>query len=219
VAKDVSTIKAIISRSSKNNMCPPASEAAIFNPPARTTGSIPDCVPNDTISQAAYKYAAEHLHPTILNHSLRVFLYARALGRREQSPYTSRIHLLFAASILHDIGTCATHDGEQRFEVEGADAAKIFLLSHNVPEMEAHDAWIAIACHTSPGIGERISALARLVRLGVTIDFKRPAAMLFTSDDEVREVEKVFGRGEIEKVLGDVVVEQVSVRPYGHVCC
>ena len=43
--------------------------------------------------------------------------------------------------------------------------------------------------------------------------------MAFTSDDEVREVEEAFGRGEIEKVLGDVVVEQVSVCPYGHLCC
>ena len=199
-------------------MCPPAS--AFSESQARTTGPMPDCVPNDSISQEAYQYAAAQLHSTILSHSLRVYLYAKALGQREQNPCVSdsRLHLLFAACIFHDVGTCAIHDGEQRFEVEGADAAKDFLLSRGVSEADAQDVWIAIACHTSPGIGERISPLARLVRLGVTIDFKRAAALAFTSEAEVREVEGMFERGDVEKVLGDAVVEQVSDGLHVYVC-
>ena len=51
------------------------------------------------------------------------------------------------------------------------------------------------------------------MRLGVTIDFKRPAAMGFTTDAEVIGIEKQFPRGEIEKVLGDAVVNQAVDRP------
>ena len=45
------------------------------------------------------------------------------------------------------------------------------------------------------------------------IDFKRPAALALTTEDEVETVEGVFPRGEIEKVLGDAVVEQGLRRP------
>ncbi|KAK3060852.1 hypothetical protein LTR53_019978, partial [Teratosphaeriaceae sp. CCFEE 6253] len=97
----------------------------------------------------------------------------------------------------------------QRFEVEGGDAAAQALRAHGISAADAHEVWVAIALHTSPGIAERISPLARLIRLAVTIDFKRPAAMRLTTDEEVEEFEAMYPRGEIEKVLGDAVVDQV----------
>lgn len=126
-----------------------------------------------------------------------------------------RLHLLFTAAILHDIGTCDAHNGDQRFEVEGADAAFHFLKSHGVSEADAHDVWTAIAVHTSPGIAEKISPLSRLVRMGVAMDFKRPAALRLSVESEIKAVEEEFPRGEIEKVLGDAVVGQVIGREEG----
>lgn len=171
-------------------------------------------MPDDDISQAAYKHAHAHLNPTILNHSLRVYLLAHGLGTREDSPYIDKehVHLLFTACILHDIGTTAVHNGPQRFEVEGADGATALLTSHGIAAAEAHDVWVAIAVHSSPGIAERIAPLSRLVRMGVAMDFKRTAALRLTSDEDVQRIEEAFPRGEIEKVLGDAVVEQVLAR-------
>ncbi|KAK3652093.1 hypothetical protein LTR56_005224 [Elasticomyces elasticus] len=171
------------------------------------------CVPADKLSQSAYAYAAANLHPAILTHSLRVWLYAKALSQREGSEYGSfeRLPLLFAACIFHDVGSCAAHNGSQRFEVEGGDAATSHLRAHGVSDADAHDVWVAIALHTSPGIAERISPLARLIRLAVTIDFKRPAALRFTNREEVEAIETLFPRGDIEKVLGDAVVNQALV--------
>lgn len=198
-------------------MCPPSAGATHrweYASPGGTLAKIPDCVPADTISQAAYGYAQKHLRTDILNHSIRVYLLAHGLGMREQSPLVSqaKVHLLFTASILHDIGTVSAHNGSQRFEVEGADAASDLLISHGVSESDAHDVWTAIAIHSSPGIAERISPLSRLVRMGVAMDFKRSAALRLTSEEEVGRVEGIFPRGQIEKVLGDVVVAQVLGR-------
>lgn len=198
-------------------MCPPSAGATRLwetLPSSTNTPSIPSCVPSDPISQAAYEHASQHLHASILNHSLRVYLLANGLGTRENSALVSRdnAYLLFTACILHDIGTCAKHNGTQRFEVEGADAAKSLLLEHGVPEADAHDAWVAIAVHSSPGIAERISPLSRLVRLGVAMDFKRIAALRLAAPGEVENVEMQWPRGEIEKVLGDAVVEQILQR-------
>ncbi|KAK3111621.1 hypothetical protein LTR53_012942 [Teratosphaeriaceae sp. CCFEE 6253] len=195
-------------------MCPPSAEARAWEQsghPSHNSGTVPDCVPIDELSRSAYAYASASLHPLILAHSLRVWLFARALATREQSDWSQpkRLALLFAACIYHDIGSCAAHDGMQRFEVEGGDAAAQALRAHGTSTADAHEVWVAIALHTSPGIAERISSLARLIRLAVTIDFKRPVAMRLTTDEEVEEFEAMYPRGEIEKVLGDAVVDQV----------
>jgi hypothetical protein len=177
--------------------------------------SPPDIVPKDTISQAAFAHAAKHLHPSILNHSIRVFLYAQAIAERENSEWagSDRLPLLFTACILHDIGTTSLYNGPLRFEVEGADAATSFLKEQGVSEADAHEVWVAIAIHTSHHIAERISTLARLVRLGVSLDFKRPSALELTTPAEVEHLEARFPRGPIEKVLGDSVADQAVEKP------
>ena len=177
--------------------------------------SVPDEIPSDAVSQAAFKHAAQHLAPTILNHSIRVFLFAKAIADRERSEWTSseRLPLLSTACILHDIGTVELHNGPLRFEVEGADAAKELLRQHDVREQYAHEVWVAIAVHTSRQIAERISSLARLVRLGVTVDFQGPAYMEYTTNDQIEDFEKRFPRLDVEKVLGDAVADQTMQRP------
>jgi hypothetical protein len=45
-----------------------------------------------------------------------------------------------------------TSTTEQRFEVDGANAARQFLSTHRVPEEQVERAWQAIALHTTPGV-------------------------------------------------------------------
>ncbi|CAJ2501621.1 Uu.00g044740.m01.CDS01 [Anthostomella pinea] len=204
-------------------MCPPISgAAAAASAPSSSNRAGTDeraleHIPNDDLSRNVYSYAANNLHPLILAHSLRVYLFAKALAEREHSDWATpdRLPLLFTACICHDMGTCASHDGPQRFEVEGGDAAVSLLTHHggNVSEQDKHEVWVAIALHTSRGIAERISLLARLVRLAVGMDFKLSAAMPLTTAEEVQRFEGLFPRGEIEKVLGDAVTDQVLGKP------
>ncbi|EMC96016.1 hypothetical protein BAUCODRAFT_148854 [Baudoinia panamericana UAMH 10762] len=191
--------------------------------PGEPEGTYPDCVPPDPLSRGAYVYTSSHLHPVILNHSLRVYLFARNLAIRELTPISPP--LLFVACLYHDMGTAEPHDGAQRFEVEGADAAVEYLQSHShshshdsddddaITDEQIHDVWVAIACHTSAGIAERISPLARLVRLGVLMDFKKGSALALTEAGEVEEHEAALERGEIEMILSVAVVEQALRRP------
>jgi hypothetical protein len=198
-------------------MCLPSSVALSSQRPSDLTkpATIPDFVPSESISQSAYANAAEILHPAILNHTLRVYIYAKAIAGREKSSWAEpeRLHLLFTACIYHDMGTVLGAESESRFEIEGADAAAAFLRKNSVAESDIHEVWTAIAIHSTPQIAERISPFSRLVRLGVIVDFKRPAAMPFTSEQDVRDVEEKFPRGLMEKVLGDAVVEQALKVP------
>lgn len=219
-------------------MCPPSSLSTFDNSsiptPPNTSNSptlvLPDCVPKDTMSSSAFQLAHANLSLAILNHSLRVFIYAARLASQQQASiydhgnesHPGKHALLFITCILHDIG-CASHfNGTQRFEVEGADAAKAHVLGfHSLEaEVDAHAVWVAIACHSSPHIAEKISPLAYLVRVAVLFDFhatenlsdQGPGGWGYLgevlSQELRREVEGLFPRLEPEKALGDAVVDQ-----------
>ena len=119
------------------------------------------------------------------------------------------------------MGCADENDGPQPFEVCGADAAAEYLRKFKVNDADIQEVWTAIVLHTSPGIAERIAPLARFVRLAVLTDFneldKRP--WVDVSELEVIEkpyqhmIEGFFPRLEVEKVLGDIVVEQGIRQP------
>ncbi|MER7702577.1 HD domain-containing protein [Kitasatospora sp. NPDC097605] len=118
--------------------------------------------------------------PPVANHSVRSFLFAQLVaaheGCLEDAAYDR--DLLFAATVMHDLGAGDLARGEARFEVEGADLAADLLRRHHVPEADVDRVWEAIALHTSPGITERRGLLCYLTREGVGIDFGRRAELV-----------------------------------------
>lgn len=112
--------------------------------------------------------------------------------------------------MLHDMGTCDACNGEQRFEVEGADAAKAHLTAAGVSESDAHKVWTAIALHTSAGIAERIDPFTRLVRMGVLMDFSAATRTGIGADEYGKDIEAMLPRLEIEEVLANAVVAQAK---------
>ena len=123
--------------------------------------------------------------------------------------------------MFHDIGCSIEYDGPQRFEVCGADAAAEHLQKFEVDDADIQEVWTAISLHTSPGIAERITPLARFVRLAVLTDFNElgKSPLITESELEVdeggyrRSIEEQFPRLSAEKVLGDIVVEQSTRQP------
>ncbi|MEU1623487.1 HD domain-containing protein [Streptomyces sp. NPDC005722] len=163
------------------------------------------------VSESAYRHVRFVLQPAILNHSVRVWLLADHLGRKEGIEGQQR-EALAVACLFHDAGTAEAYDGPQRFEVEGADAAKAFLGHEGWPEHLGQKVWEAIALHTSPGIAERMGTLPRLVRLAVMSDFGTidPVAQ---DEEPLASLLKLFPRMGIETALGDTVVQQALRSP------
>ena len=156
---------------------------------ANVTTSLRALVPQSPLCAAAFDLVISAALPlSIVHHSFRVYLFAKWLAQKEQSEWAKN-DLLFVACITHDVGTSQNHDGPQRFEVEGADAAAGLVKSQGRSEAEAHQVWTAIAIHTSPGIAERITPLARLVRLGVCIDFRPAIRASLECNEYGKEVE------------------------------
>jgi hypothetical protein len=132
-------------------------------------------VPAGPLAEAALSIARTSESASVANHSLRSYYFAELLAAREGCLEDAAYDrdLLFAATVMHDLGVGGLAKGEARFEVEGADLAAAVLREHGVPEPDTDRVWEAIALHTSPGIAERRGLLAYLTREGIGIDFGR----------------------------------------------
>ena len=183
----------------------------------------PEIVPPSPMCTSTYHLVQRSLPPAIFNHSVRVYLYTKALAQRANSTWVEpeRLPLVFAASLFHDMGCANENDGPQRFEVCGADAATEHLRKFEVNDTDIQEVWTAIALHTSPGIAERITTLARFVRLAVLMDFNELEKSPWVDEYELeidekgyrRSIEGQFPRLDAEKVIGDIVVEQGIRQP------
>jgi HD domain len=105
----------------------------------------------------------------LFHHSRRVFLFGALHARRrglQPDP-----ELLYTGAMFHDIGlTGGYRDSTLRFEVDGADAAREFLLARGVDQTSAGRVWLGIALHTTPGVPEFLDPEIALVTAGVETD-------------------------------------------------
>jgi HD superfamily phosphodiesterase len=105
----------------------------------------------------------------LFNHSRRVFLFGVLQGRRRG--LRPDPELLYAGAMFHDIGlTQRYRNSTLRFEVDGANAARDFLLEHGVADTDADKVWLGIALHTTPGVPEFRAPETALVTAGVETD-------------------------------------------------
>ncbi|WP_194925488.1 HD domain-containing protein [Catenulispora pinisilvae] len=126
-------------------------------------------VPDTQLIREATALVREATDDTLFNHSRRVFLWGslKAAARGlEVDP-----ELAYVGGLFHDLGlTTAYGTKDQRFEVDGADAARDFLLDHGRPAREARKVWLAIALHTTPEIPLKLEPDVAVVTLGVETD-------------------------------------------------
>lgn len=142
-------------------------------------------LPTTPLARAAQRVIDTELTPAMRNHSIRAFLFARAAaaaqGVRAGADYDEETMYLICA--LHDIGLADIANGDQRFEVDGADYAAEFLESQGVTDDRVDIVWDAIAAHTtglssSPVYRRRRPAAIWVAVDGIAIDIGGNARML-----------------------------------------
>jgi hypothetical protein len=168
-------------------------------------------LPTGDTARRALDWVQRTEERSIANHSVRTFLHARVVAASDGlvAGHDFDAELLFLACVLHDIGTTAEAEGDLRFEVDGADAAARFLAAEGVSAADTDLVWEAIALHTSPQIAERRGPVTRLTRLGVLGDF----GLETVAPSERAAIEDAYPRLEVEKNLGDAVLEQALRNP------
>jgi HD domain-containing protein len=132
-----------------------------------TIAGIP--IPDSMIAQEATALVRDISTPLLFDHSRRVFLWASLQGEKLALDYDPE--LLYIGAMFHDVGLLASHRSEhERFEIDGANAAREFLEGHGLPEEQVMTVWESIALHTTPEIPRYKQPEVRLVTLGVEYD-------------------------------------------------
>jgi hypothetical protein len=125
--------------------------------------------PDSKLAREITELVRDTVSPLLFHHSSRVYYFGALAGKRRGLRFDPE--LLYAGAMFHDLGLTPRHSSaEERFEVDGANAAREFLRSRGIPQADIDTVWTAIALHTTPGIPEHMHPVVALVTAGVEMD-------------------------------------------------
>ncbi|WP_062365168.1 HD domain-containing protein [Variovorax paradoxus] len=124
--------------------------------------------PSSALTRKASSLVEQVHSPAMKNHLHRTWWFSEFLGRKRGMKYDREA--VYLASLLHDLGLTNEYAADNRFEVDGADAASRILIADGYAEAKARLVWDAIALHSSAGIADRGAPEVALVHMGAHVD-------------------------------------------------
>jgi hypothetical protein len=168
-------------------------------------------VPDTNAAAEATRLVAEMTNPLLYHHSRRVFLLGSLHARRlamEPDP-----ELLYLSAMFHDTGLLSPFsETAQRFELDGADHARRFLLAQGFSAGAADVVWSAIALHTTPEIPGRMGPEIAATNLGVLTD-AIGVGLEELSPDAVEEITAAHPRGDFKRGFLEALYDGLKHRP------
>jgi hypothetical protein len=126
-------------------------------------------VPDSRLANEITEFIRDTESTLLFNHSSRVYYFGALSGPRRGLRFDSE--LLYAGAMFHDMGLVPDYSSQaDRFEVDGANAARDFLRGHRISEQDINLVWTAIALHTTPGIPQYMHPVVALLTAGVEMD-------------------------------------------------
>jgi hypothetical protein len=126
-------------------------------------------IPDSKLAREITELVRDTESPLLFHHSSRVYYFGALAGKHRELKFDPE--LLYAGAMFHDMGlTPEYRSSRERFEVDGANAARVFLRSHGISREDLDTVWTAIALHTTPGIPQHMHPVVALVTAGVEMD-------------------------------------------------
>lgn len=126
-------------------------------------------IPDSKLAREVTEFVRDTASPLLFHHSSRVYYFGALAGVKKGLKFDPE--LLYAGAMFHDMGLTPEHSSpDERFEVDGANAARQFLQGRGISETDIDTVWTAIALHTTPGIPEHMHPVIALVTAGVEMD-------------------------------------------------
>src|SRR3984957_7346895 len=134
------------------------------------TNSIADVrIPDSKLAREVTELIRDTESPLLFHHSSRVYYFGALAGKHRGLKFDPE--LLYIGAMFHDMGLTHQHSSKtERFEVDGANAAREFLRRHGIVQSDIDTVWTAIALHTTPGIPQHMHPVVALVTAGVEMD-------------------------------------------------
>src|SRR6202035_5266066 len=125
-------------------------------------------VPDTVLVRDAIDLSRSASERFLFNHVMRSWLFGVLLSESvERAPDAE---LLAVATILHDLGLTDRYTAENRFEVDGANAARSFLKGRGISTQQMQVVWDAIALHTTRSIALHKEPEVAITHSGITAD-------------------------------------------------
>jgi hypothetical protein len=126
-------------------------------------------IPDSALARDVTQFVQDVAPQLLFDHSRRVFLWASLQAEHRALKFDPE--LLYVGAMFHDVGLVDGHrSAHERFEIDGANAARAFLEARGVPEEQVSVVWDSIALHTTPEIPRYKQSEVWLVTLGVEYD-------------------------------------------------
>lgn len=168
-------------------------------------------IPDSTLAREATELVRDVTTPLVYDHSRRVYVFGALRGERDGLKYDPE--LLYVGAMFHDLGLTETYRrDDQRFEIDGADEARKFLLSHGIAEAAAEKVWNAIALHTTPEIPLHMAPEIALVTRGVELDVLGMGYDTITEEQRA-EVVAAHPRPDFKEGILNAFTEGLKHRP------
>jgi len=126
-------------------------------------------VPDNPLIAAVIEYAQRLSEPYLFNHAMRSWLFAETFGRIKGIDYDREVVAI--GTILHDIGLTASVPGPNRFEVNGADAARSFIKGKGFSDRRAQLIWDLVAFNSTPSLALHKEPEVAVGTMGIGLDY------------------------------------------------
>jgi hypothetical protein len=151
----------------------------------------------------------EAFPPFLYYHCVRTYVFAHALGSKERLHYDQE--LLYLGALLHDLGLTERFDGTHPFEIDGANAARTFLLQQGIPTEKAEVVHQAIALHLSVEAEQQRPEIA-LVHFGAIMD-ARGYRLEDIPREVVHQILEAYPRLNFKQAFAEVLIAQARKKP------
>jgi hypothetical protein len=159
---------------------------------------------------AAVAYAQRISEPYLVNHAMRSWLFAEAIGRVKGIDYDHEIVAI--GTILHDIGLTASVSGPNRFEVNGADAAVSFVRGKGLSDRRVQLLWDLVALNSTPSLALHKEPEVAVGTMGIGLDYGGFGVEALP-EGELERILGAFPRLKMKQGFADTCCRLVAARP------
>lgn len=158
----------------------------------------------------AMDYARTHSEPYLFNHVVRSWLFAERIGQLQGISHDAEV--VAVGSLLHDLGLTKSFTGPLRFEVEGANAARVFAREQGLDDRQAQLIWDSVALNSTPSIGLFKELEVALCNAGIGLDSGGRQYEQIPRD-EMEKALAAFPRLNMKQEITDCFCRIVNAKP------
>lgn len=168
-------------------------------------------VPDSPLIAEAIEYAQRLSAPYLFNHSMRSWLFAVKIGQVKAIECDDEV--VAVGAILHDIGLTDGVRGDNRFEVNGANAALSFIKERGLSDRRAQLVWDLVALNSTASIALHKEPEVALGTMGIGLDYGGFGFEALIPPAEMTEILRAFPRLRMKQSFAETCRHLVEARP------